>query len=110
MAVRTEANLLNDCWIALSEAGCIAWRNNTGALPDRTGSGRVIRFGVGGKGGSDIIGMTPDGRFLAIEVKTATGRATPEQNMFIKAVNNHGGRAGIAKSAQEAVDIAMMAR
>jgi hypothetical protein len=107
--MRSEGNVLNDCMVALSVAGCTVWRNNTGALPDRTGSGRVVKFGLC-KGGSDIIGMTSDGRFLAVECKTAIGRATPDQVRFIDAVNRMGGRAGIARSAKEAVDIAGMAR
>ena len=106
---RSEANILNDCMIALSAAGCLVWRNNTGALPDRTGSGRIVKFGLC-NGGSDIVGIAPDGRFLAVECKTVTGRATHDQIRFIEAVNRHGGRAGIARSAQEAVDIAMLAR
>ena len=109
MTVRSEANVLNDCMIALSAAGCLVWRNNTGALPDRTGSGRIVKFGLC-KGGSDILGLAPDGRFLAVECKAATGRATPDQLRFIDAVNRHGGRAGIARSAQEAVDIVLLAR
>jgi len=104
--VRTEANILNDCLVALSAAGCMVFRNNTGALPDRTGSGRIVKFGLC-NGGSDIIGIALDGRFLAVECKTATGRASPDQLRFIDAVNKAGGRAGIARSAQEAVDIAM---
>lgn len=109
MTERSEGNVLNDCLIALSASGCLVWRNNTGALPDRTGSGRIVKFGLC-KGGSDIIGIARDGRFLAVECKTATGRATLDQMRFIDAVNKSGGRAGIARSAQEAVDIAMMAR
>jgi hypothetical protein len=41
---RQEANILNACLVALSEAGCTVWRNNTGAIPDRTG--RLVRFGL----------------------------------------------------------------
>jgi len=107
VTVRSEGNVLNDCMIGLSESGCLACRNNCGALPDRTRSGRVIRFGVGGKGGSDIIGIAPDGKFYAVECKTATGRATSDQLQFHKAVVAHGGRAGIARNAKEAVDIAL---
>ena len=109
MTVRSEANVLNDCMIALSAAGCLVWRNNTGALPDLTGSGRIVKFGLC-KGGSDIVGIAPDGLFLAVECKAATGRATTDQLRFIDAVNRHGGRAGIARSAQEAVDIVLLAR
>lgn len=105
-AARSEANVLNDCLVALSASGCLVWRNNTGALPDK--NGRIIKFGLC-KGSSDIIGLCADGKFLAIECKNASGRATPEQKRFISAVITAGGRAGIARSAKEAVDIATKA-
>lgn len=101
---RSEANILNDCLIALSEAGCLAWRNNTGVLKDARG--RPIKFGLC-VGSSDIIGMTPDGQFLAVECKTATGRVSPAQRNFIEQVRRQGGRAGVARSGQEAVHIAL---
>jgi len=91
--------------IALSDAGCVIWRNNCGQLPDRTG--RPIRYGVGNPGGSDLIGIAPDGRFLAVECKTAIGQPTDAQVRFIDAVRAKGGRAGIARSAEDAVKIAL---
>jgi hypothetical protein len=90
--------------MALSDAGCLIFRNNVGCLPDRTG--RPVRYGVGGNGGSDLIGIAPDGKFLAIEAKTALGQPTEAQLRFIRAVQRQGGRAGIARSAAEAVEIA----
>jgi len=90
--------------IALSEAGCVIWRNNTGVLPDKTG--RPIRFGLC-VGGSDLIGIAPDGKFLAVEVKSAIGQPTDAQVRFIDAVRAKGGRAGIARSADDAVKIAL---
>lgn len=101
---RSEANIQNDIWIALSQAGCLVWRNNTGVLKDKTG--RPIKFGLC-KGSSDLVGVAPDGRFLAVEVKTATGRIRPEQEAFIAAVKRNGGRAGIARNVQDALDIAL---
>jgi hypothetical protein len=101
---RSEANLLNDCMIELSAAGCLVWRNNTGALPDK--NGRILKFGLC-KGGSDIIGICPDGKFLAVEVKTETGRASSDQMRFIDAINRLGGRAGIARESKQAVAIAL---
>ena len=101
---RSEANILNDCLIALSGAGCLAWRNNTGVLPDRRG--KPVRFGLC-VGSSDIIGIAPDGVFFAVECKTAKGRATDKQHNFISAVVRQGGRAGIARTAQEAVRLAL---
>ena len=99
-----EANVQARIMMALSDVGCLIFRNNIGCLPDR--AGRPVRYGVGGNGGSDLIGIAPDGKFLAIEVKTALGQPTDAQLNFIKAVQRQGGRAGIARSAADAVEIA----
>jgi len=101
--------------ISLSEAGCTIWRNETsgawvGKVIHQAGdqvtltNARMIRFGLA-VGSSDIIGIAPDGRFLAVEVKTPKGRATKEQLTFIEAVRNAGGIAGIASSPQEALGL-----
>lgn len=103
MAGRTEANILNDCLIALAEAGHLVWRQNTGVLKDA--NGRPIKFGLC-KGSSDIIGLTKGGVFLAVECKTATGRVRPEQEHFILAVRRKMGYAGVARSAEDALRIA----
>jgi len=98
-----EANVQALIMMALSDAGCLVWRQNTGVLPDR--NGRLVRFGLC-VGSSDIVGIAPDGKFLSIEVKTALGQPTDAQLKFIKAVQRQGGRAGIARSAADAVEIA----
>jgi hypothetical protein len=41
-------------------------------------------------------------RFTAVEVKTETGRVTPEQQDFISAVNDAGGIAGVIRSEEDA--------
>lgn len=97
-----EGNIQARIMMALSEAGAIIWRNNTGVLKDKTG--RPIKFGLC-VGSSDLIGICPDGKFLAVEVKTDKGRATDAQKRFIAAVIAKGGRAGIARSESEAVAI-----
>lgn len=92
------------------------WRNNSGKLPDPR-TGRWVQFGVASPGGSDLIGyrsitITPDmvGRtvaiFTAIEIKTATGRATPAQRHFIDHIRCAGGISAIVRTAQEALRIA----
>ena len=101
---KKEANVLNECLMALSAAGCLAWRQNTGVLPDR--QGRLVRFGLC-VGSSDIVGICTDGKFLAIECKTAIGQPTTAQLNFIAAVIRQGGRAGVARSGAEAVAIAL---
>jgi len=105
MRDRSEANVSNDIQIALSQAGCLVFRNNVGCLPDRTG--RPVRYGVGGNGGSDLIGIAPDGVFFAVECKTRLGQPTEVQLWFIAAVIRQGGRAGVARTAEEAVAIAL---
>jgi hypothetical protein len=49
------------------------------------------------KGVADILGILPDGRFLAIELKSATGVATPEQKSFLEAIRASGGLSFIAR-------------
>lgn len=99
---RSEANIQSDILIALSKAGATVWRNNTGALKD--GTGRLVRYGLC-NGSSDIIGICADGKFLAVEVKKTTGRATEYQLRFIDAVRAKGGRAGVARSVEDALMI-----
>lgn len=82
--------------IEASKLGHRLLRNNIGKLKDE--HGRWVAFGVGGKGGSDLIGWTRTGQFAAVEVKTPTGRVSVEQQAFIDAVNRAGGRAGVARS------------
>lgn len=66
-------------------------------------------------GFSDLFGfvrvtITPDmvgqvvAVFVGLEVKDKA-KATDKQNAFIKAVNDNGGRAGVARSAEDAVRI-----
>ena len=101
MPSKTEANIQKEIMLALSQAGCTIFRNNTGAY--KTEQGGFIRYGVGGKGGSDLLGISYSGRFLAVEVKTAKGKPTNDQVNFINVVKSKNGIAFIARSAEEAV-------
>lgn len=95
-----ESDIQRLIMLALSEAGCVIWRNNTGVL--KNAAGIPIKFGLC-VGSSDLVGIAPGGRFLAVEIKTPKGRATPEQLRFIDAVRKRGGIAGIARSPDEAL-------
>lgn len=105
-------------------AGMVTFRQNTGQAwvgdVEKGRGGAVIihnprplQAGLV-KGSSDLIGwrsleVTPAmvGKrvavFVAVEVKSRTGRATPEQINFINQVNAAGGIAGIARSEAEAL-------
>lgn len=52
-------------------------------------------------GVSDILGILPDGRFLAIEVKKEGGKPTPDQIKFIAKILARGGVAFVADSVEE---------
>jgi len=110
-----ETKIQNLILMSLSKAGCLVFRNETagawvGKVIHKDASqvtltdARMIRFGLA-VGSSDIIGISPTGKFLALEVKTSKGRATKEQLRFIEAVNNAGGKAGIARSVEDALKL-----
>jgi len=109
-----ERDIQNSIMLALSEAGCTVWRQNTGLAwvgdPTMLSNGDVIlknprRLHVGlCKGSSDIIGMH-HGQFMAVEVKAKGGRVTDDQSRFISIVNERGGVAGVARSVGDALAI-----
>ncbi len=72
------------------------WRQNTVGVYDAA-KGRY-RASNSKKGVCDILGVLPDGRFLAIEVKSAKGKTSQDQDAFIAQVNKSGGLAFVARS------------
>ena len=90
------------------------FRNNTGSLPDPR-TGRPIQFGLT-RGSADLIGwrtitITPEmvgqqlAVFTSLEVKTPTGRLTPEQRNWLEAVQRAGGIAAVVRSVQDATHL-----
>ena len=113
MAINPETQIQRKIMLALSEAGCTVFRNETsgawlGKIIHKAGNqvtianAHMMVFGLA-VGSSDLIGIAPNGKFLAVEVKTATGRAAKEQREFIEAVRASGGIAGIARNEQDAL-------
>lgn len=74
-------------------------RNNIGMAWMK--NGQPVKFGVGGPGGSDFVG-TYRGRALYIEIKTPTGRQSPDQKTFQGKVERHGGIYRILRSVEDA--------
>lgn len=108
-----ENEIQRDIRLAAGRAvpGCVLWRNNSGVAHQKDGS--FVRYGVGGNGGADLIGMLrvgPLGVFLAVEVKTETGRLSPEQRMYGELVANSGGVFIVARSVEDFVEQANAAR
>jgi hypothetical protein len=109
----TESHTLQSIRLALSHDDVRLFRNNVGVLKDSRGN--FVTYGLC-PGSSDLIGwksvtITPDmvgkriAQFVAVEVKSNTGRPTDEQRAFVLAVRQNGGRAGFARSVPEAREI-----
>lgn len=64
----------------------IFWRQNTGAAKLK---GFYVKFSF--KGAADWLGMLEGGRFIAIECKGTSGKASDDQIAFLKNVNDAGG-------------------
>lgn len=118
-----EANLMRAIQLACSRGATRLFRNNVAQAwvgkPEQRPHAFITTVNPGDvvirnarplhaglcTGSSDLIGWTQrDGAalFTAVEVKTATGRATPEQVNFVEQVTAAGGVAGIVRSVEDA--------
>ena len=84
----------------MSSLGVRLFRNNVGLFTTDTGS--KIKTGLC-NGSSDLVGFDSKGKFIAIEVKTKTGKLSEDQSRFIDVVNSVGGIAYVARSTDEAI-------
>lgn len=97
MAGAKESVVLKECLIVLDMLNIYHWRNNTGAV--RCGK-RFIRFGY--KGSADILGILPDGRFLAVECKREKGgKLSDAQREFLNNISLNGGVALVINDSAE---------
>lgn len=126
----TEHEVQQRILMACGSGSSRLWRNNVGtgwagqATRVTAGNLRAVAQGLrpgdvvirGGRpfhaglcvGSSDLIGYRTVGgvaQFVAIEVKSATGRTTAEQQRFIEHVQAAGGCAGVARSVADAQGI-----
>jgi len=95
--------------VEAAKIGYCLWRNNSGSLPDA--SGTPVRFGLGNDSAKlneilkspDLIGIGPNGRLVGVEVK-APGWKKPSnkreiaQANFLGLIQARGGLAGFATS------------
>lgn len=118
----SESHLLAEILLECSRDRVRLWRQNAG----RAWGGKILyqdrsklilspyyAVKLGPPGMSDAGGLVselitpemigqPIARYVGIETKTPTGRVTPEQRSFIAMVNEFGGRAGVARSVEDA--------
>lgn len=121
-----ESNIQRAVMLAASESGMTVWRNNvamawTGKATRRKDGSvlienpRPLHAGLC-KGSSDLIGLQPVtvteamvgetlAVFTALEIKTARGKVSPEQERFLEFVKSKGGIARVARSAADVAAI-----
>ena len=97
---------MNRIMLAMSKKGWLVWRNQVGLFKTMDGT-RTIPIGI--KGSSDLMAIkptviTPDmvgqtlAVFVAVEVKTATGRQSEPQKKWQQAVEKMGVKYILARS------------
>lgn len=97
-----EIDIQNSIRLALNPYALV-FRANVGKV--RMADGRFFDTGLP-KGFCDLFGYRKsDGRIFFIEVKNAKGRLRKEQEHFIKKMQENGAIAGVARSADEAIEL-----
>ena len=100
-----ETNIMNRIMLYMSKKGYLIWRNQVGLF--KTMDGRTVNIGI--KGSSDLMAVKPTvitpemvgqtlAVFVAVEVKTATGRQSEPQKKWQKAVEKLGVKYILARS------------
>ena len=98
---RTEQSLIKPTIDLLTMLGCCVWRQNAGGMKATyQGKNRFIKFSHR-EGISDIIGIAPDGRFIAVELKVGKNKTTERQEEFLAEVRQRGGIAIVAYDLDE---------
>lgn len=99
---KNEKELVNYLIHLLNAKGHFVWRNNAGLIhlhyQNKKGQSSYRRLLVGVKGGSDILGISVDGKFIAVECKFGKYKTTFLQEEFLKEIEKRGGYAIVARS------------
>lgn len=99
---KSENLIQQEILMAISKEGHKVFRSNAGKI--KTEAGYYISLFP--KGFPDLCGWRKDdGKFFAIEVKTPKGRLRKEQKKFAEFAEKEPIIYGVARSAEQAVDI-----
>jgi len=100
--MKSEQNIQNEIRRELPKHGCFVYRGNVGKV--KMVDGRWFDTGLP-PGWPDLFGWTKDGTFFAIEVKNEKGRLRPDQIAFGNFLKTQPIIYGVARSAEDAVEI-----
>jgi len=99
---RLEHDIQNECMKVLDLLGIFHWRQNTGSFKVGKRFIRTSSF----PGISDILGIMPDGRFLAIECKREKGGIiSASQKLFLETIGQNKGLAIVTNNPQELMEL-----
>ncbi len=101
----TEAQIVAKIRLALGRITDLGlFRNSVGVATEfdpKTHETRTIKYGLG-VGSADLVGVL-GGRFVGLEVKTPSGRLTPEQERWADMIRSKGGFVATVRSEAEAI-------
>lgn len=97
-----HTTLVNQCLLALSEAGALVFKNNVGKARAFDNPARIITYGL--VGSADILGVHR-GIGIAVEVKVGRDSLRQRQGSFRDAWIRAGGRWVEARSVEDALSV-----
>jgi len=96
----SEQNIQKEIFDYLKSKNFIVFKHrNVGIFVQKTG--KYIPLPTGEHGISDVIGCSPSGRFIAVEVKKKGGKPSDHQIEFLRRIKASGGIAILAYSLDE---------
>lgn len=98
----SEAAIMNQIRIAVSDAGHVCFRANIGLF--FTKDGRPVSTGLP-NGFSDLFGFTSGGVPFFFEVKKPGGKVSADQQRFLEAMRNRGALACVVRSVDDALKV-----
>lgn len=79
--------------------GAFCWRQNNAAVFDP--KRKIWRSNSSTKGVPDIIGLTKQGQFIGIEIKSRNDRVSKDQEIFLAEIRKRGGIGAVVRNAAD---------
>ena len=99
MMKHSEADIKRAIEQYLAARGCLVVPYRTTGIRKADGSWIPARR----RGIADLLGLTREGKFFAIECKSSNGHITPEQYQFLNSVRSFGCKAFVATSVDDVI-------